>query len=56
MCPIWPLHLIILYLLVLCPLWVLCQAAPNLLASFSSDTLEMHMDDSYYVYVNVTGV
>ncbi|XP_052744925.1 P3 protein isoform X2 [Bicyclus anynana] len=55
MCPIWPLHLIILYLLVLCPLWVLCQAAPELLATFSADTLEMHMDDSYYVYVNVTG-
>ncbi|XP_069363057.1 ileal sodium/bile acid cotransporter-like isoform X2 [Maniola hyperantus] len=55
MCPIWPLHLIVLYLLVLCPLWVLCQAAPDLLATFSAETLEMHMDDTYDVYVNVSG-
>ncbi|XP_039760622.1 sodium/bile acid cotransporter-like isoform X2 [Pararge aegeria] len=55
MCPLWPMHLIILYLLMLCPLWVLCQAAPEFLASFTADTFEMHMDDSYFVYVNITG-
>ncbi|XP_041985325.1 P3 protein-like isoform X2 [Aricia agestis] len=55
MCPLWPLHLVILYLLVLCPLWVLCQATPKLLATFSNTTIDVHMDQFYYVGVNVTG-
>ncbi|CAH0721189.1 unnamed protein product, partial [Brenthis ino] len=55
MCPIWPLHLIILYILVLCPLWVLCQAAPNLLSEFLTEVDQVHMNDHYYVDVNVIG-
>ncbi|XP_060806938.1 ileal sodium/bile acid cotransporter [Amyelois transitella] len=55
MCPIWPLHLIIIYLLALCPLWVFCQAVPNLLASFTPDLVSVHMDDYYYVDVAVSG-
>ncbi|XP_053619540.1 uncharacterized sodium-dependent transporter YocS-like [Plodia interpunctella] len=49
MCPIWPLHLIILYLLALCPLWVICQELPNLIANFSTSTVEVHMDEHDYV-------
>ncbi|XP_049880720.1 solute carrier family 10 member 6-like [Pectinophora gossypiella] len=52
MCPIWPLHLIIIYLLALCPLWVLCQTIPNLTASFLPASVELNMD--YTEYVNVT--
>ncbi|CAH2096980.1 unnamed protein product [Euphydryas editha] len=55
MCPIWPLHLIILYILAICPMWVLCQAAPKLLATFLTETVEVHMNQNYYVNVNVTG-
>lgn len=56
MCPIWPLHLIVIYLLALCPLWVVCQAVPELLATFSPNVTEVHMDDSYYVDVEVQGM
>ncbi|XP_032523379.2 sodium-dependent organic anion transporter-like isoform X2 [Danaus plexippus] len=57
MCPLWPLHLIVLYLLVLGPMWVLCQAAPNLMATYlPTEVEEVHMGDTYYVDVNVTGV
>lgn len=55
MCPIWPLHLIIIYLLALCPLYVLCQLAPNLLSTFPTESVSVHMDEYYYVNVNVTG-
>ncbi|XP_046972949.1 solute carrier family 10 member 6-like isoform X2 [Vanessa cardui] len=55
MCPIWPLHLIILYIVAICPMWVLCQAAPNYLAKFLSETVEIHMGEYYYVNVSVTG-
>ncbi|XP_068625579.1 ileal sodium/bile acid cotransporter-like [Battus philenor] len=55
MCPIWPLHIIILYLLALCPVWVICQAAPNLLANFEPDSLTIHMDAYNFIDVNVTG-
>lgn len=55
MCPIWPLHLIILYILAICPMWVICQAAPRLLATFITDTVEVHMDQYFYVNLNVTG-
>ncbi|XP_045455379.1 sodium/bile acid cotransporter-like [Melitaea cinxia] len=55
MCPIWPLHLIILYILAICPMWVICQAAPKLLATFLTDTAEVHMNQYYYVNLNVTG-
>ncbi|CAH0763368.1 unnamed protein product [Diatraea saccharalis] len=55
MCPIWPLHLIILYLLALCPLWVLCQQLPlTLKAIFEPESVSVHMDYTAYVDVNVT--
>ncbi|CAH2059370.1 unnamed protein product, partial [Iphiclides podalirius] len=55
MCPIWPLHIIILYLLALCPMWVVCQAVPNLLATFNPNNLTLHMDYSDFIDVEVTG-
>lgn len=54
MCPIWPLHLIILYILALCPLWVLCQAAPTMIATFSHN-LTVNMDEYEFVDVTVVG-
>ncbi|KAF9418051.1 hypothetical protein HW555_005035 [Spodoptera exigua] len=51
MCPIWPLHLIIIYLLALCPLWVICQAVPDLTATFIPDEVTINMNE--YTYVNV---
>ncbi|XP_026323058.1 sodium/bile acid cotransporter 5-like isoform X2 [Hyposmocoma kahamanoa] len=55
MCPIWPLHLIILYILALCPLWVLCQELPKLTANFKPQELEMVMEYAEYVSVSVKG-
>ncbi|VVC87895.1 unnamed protein product [Leptidea sinapis] len=55
MCPLWPLHLIILYLLALGPLWVVCQAIPEMIATFNPKQIELHMGNSTYVTVNVTG-
>ncbi|KAJ0170814.1 hypothetical protein K1T71_013586 [Dendrolimus kikuchii] len=55
MCPIWPLHLIVLYLLVLCPLWVLCQMAPNLTASFEPSEITVNMEEYEFVNVSITG-
>ncbi|CAG4978835.1 unnamed protein product [Colias eurytheme] len=55
MCPLWPLHLIILYLLALGPLWVLCQSVPNLIASFDPKEIELNMGDNFFVHVNVSG-
>lgn len=55
MCPIWPLHLIVLYILAMCPLWVLCQAAPQLTAYFIPDHVSVHMDDYFNVNVAVNG-
>ncbi|CAH0401641.1 unnamed protein product [Chilo suppressalis] len=55
MCPIWPLHLIILYLLALCPLWVLCQQLPlTLKAVFDPSSLAVHMDYTGYANLTVT--
>ncbi|XP_050684859.1 sodium/bile acid cotransporter 5-like isoform X2 [Leptidea sinapis] len=56
MCPLWPLHLIILYLLALGPLWVVCQAIPEMIATFNPKQIELHMGNSTYVTVNVTGL
>ncbi|KAG6465910.1 hypothetical protein O3G_MSEX015491, partial [Manduca sexta] len=53
MCPIWPLHLIILYVLAICPLWVLCQAAPELTANFVPSIVDINMQEYKYVDVNV---
>lgn len=55
MCPIWPLHLIILYILALCPLWMICQAAPTLIATFNPDNVLVNMDEYKYVDVAVVG-
>jgi hypothetical protein len=57
MCPIWPLHLIILYLLALCPIWVLCQQLPaiTLEALFEPNATTLHMDDVKYVNLTVKG-
>ncbi|KAJ8715621.1 hypothetical protein PYW07_010103 [Mythimna separata] len=55
MCPIWPLHLIILYILALCPLWVLCQSAPTLLATFLPNITTVNMDEYEYVNVTISG-
>ncbi|KAG6449084.1 hypothetical protein O3G_MSEX005863, partial [Manduca sexta] len=55
MCPIWPLHLIILYVLAICPLWVLCQAAPELTANFVPSIVDINMQEYKYVDVNVQG-
>ncbi|XP_063389448.1 P3 protein-like isoform X3 [Cydia fagiglandana] len=55
MCPIWPLHLIVLYILAMCPLWVLCQAAPQLSAYFIPDQVSVHMDDYFNVNVAING-
>ncbi|XP_063369208.1 ileal sodium/bile acid cotransporter-like [Cydia amplana] len=55
MCPIWPLHLIVLYILAMCPLWVLCQAAPQLSAYFIPDQVTVHMDDYFNVNVAING-
>ncbi|XP_038219705.1 sodium/bile acid cotransporter-like isoform X3 [Zerene cesonia] len=55
MCPLWPLHLIILYLLALGPLWVLCESMPNIIASFDPKEIEINMGDNYFVHVNITG-
>lgn len=55
MCPIWPLHLIIIYLLALCPLWVVCQTVPTLTASFNPDIVNVNMDEVVYVNVTVQG-
>ncbi|CAK1594551.1 unnamed protein product [Parnassius mnemosyne] len=55
MCPIWPLHIIILYLLALYPMWAVCQAVPNLLATFDPSDLTVHMDAYKFVNVTVTG-
>ncbi|XP_072934755.1 ileal sodium/bile acid cotransporter-like isoform X2 [Epargyreus clarus] len=55
MCPIWPLHLIILYLLALCPLWVICQAAPNLVATFFPSNITVHMNEYQIVNVSIHG-
>ncbi|XP_013165652.1 PREDICTED: ileal sodium/bile acid cotransporter-like isoform X2 [Papilio xuthus] len=51
MCPIWPLHIVILYILALCPIWVMCQSAPNLLATFKPNNLSLHM--AYYDFIDV---
>ncbi|CAG5013866.1 unnamed protein product [Parnassius apollo] len=55
MCPIWPLHIIILYLLALYPMWAVCQAVPNLLATFDPSDITVHMDAYKFVNVTVTG-
>ncbi|KAL4708506.1 hypothetical protein ACJJTC_014114 [Scirpophaga incertulas] len=57
MCPIWPLHLVILYLLALCPLWVLCQQLPkmSLDALFEPNATIVHMDTTGYVDVTIRG-
>ncbi|CAH1641493.1 unnamed protein product [Spodoptera littoralis] len=55
MCPIWPLHLIIIYLLALCPLWVICQAVPDLTATFIPDGVTINMNEYTYVNVSVSG-
>ncbi|XP_026729884.1 ileal sodium/bile acid cotransporter-like isoform X2 [Trichoplusia ni] len=55
MCPIWPLHLIILYLLALCPLWVIVQAVPELTASFDPEQITVNMDEYHLVNVAVEG-
>nr|XP_021199441.2 ileal sodium/bile acid cotransporter [Helicoverpa armigera]XP_049705115.1 ileal sodium/bile acid cotransporter [Helicoverpa armigera]XP_049705117.1 ileal sodium/bile acid cotransporter [Helicoverpa armigera] len=55
MCPIWPLHLIILYLLALCPLWVICQAVPDLTATFMPANLTVNMNEYEYIDFTVTG-
>ncbi|KAH9643167.1 hypothetical protein HF086_010619 [Spodoptera exigua] len=55
MCPIWPLHLIIIYLLALCPLWVICQAVPDLTATFIPDEVTINMNEYTYVNVSVSG-
>ncbi|CAK1541047.1 unnamed protein product [Leptosia nina] len=55
MCPLWPLHLIILYLLALGPLWVLCQSVPNLIASFDPKEIQLNMGETAFVRVNITG-
>ncbi|KAL0860976.1 hypothetical protein ABMA27_009506 [Loxostege sticticalis] len=52
MCPIWPLHLVLLYLLALCPLWVLCQQLPRISAVFAPNATTVHMDQ--YQLVDVT--
>ncbi|XP_073963462.1 ileal sodium/bile acid cotransporter-like isoform X2 [Choristoneura fumiferana] len=55
MCPIWPLHLIVLYILAICPLWVICQTVPQLTATFLPAQLTVNMDEYYDVNVTVTG-
>ncbi|XP_059050623.1 sodium-dependent organic anion transporter-like [Achroia grisella] len=55
MCPIWPLHLIVIYLLALCPLWVICQSVPNLISNFVPNNITVHMDDTEYVNLTITG-
>lgn len=55
MCPIWPLHLIIIYLLALCPLWVLCQTLPQLTATYNPNEITVLMDEYDFVNVTVSG-
>ncbi|CAH0597716.1 unnamed protein product [Chrysodeixis includens] len=55
MCPIWPLHLIILYLLALCPLWVIVQAVPELTASFDPADITVNMDEYHLVNIAIEG-
>lgn len=55
MCPIWPLHLIVLYVLALCPLWVICQNVPRLTAVFSPPSIIVKMDEYKYVDVSIEG-
>ncbi|XP_022121017.2 ileal sodium/bile acid cotransporter isoform X3 [Pieris rapae] len=55
MCPLWPLHLIILYLLALGPLWVLCQSVPNIIASFHPMEIQLNMGEEAFVQVVVNG-
>ncbi|XP_063834534.1 ileal sodium/bile acid cotransporter-like isoform X1 [Ostrinia nubilalis] len=56
MCPIWPLHLVLLYLLAICPLWVLCQQLPQISAVFNPDSAMIHMNLYEDVNVTVKGV
>ncbi|XP_048486554.1 solute carrier family 10 member 6 [Plutella xylostella] len=56
MCPIWPMHLVVLYLLALCPLWVLCQALPTLSAGFQPADLTVNMNEYSDVNVTLTGL
>lgn len=56
MCPIWPLHIFLMYLLVLCPLWILScglavQAAEYLPFTFDPAQLNLTMDETKQVYV-----
>lgn len=55
MCPIWPLHLIVLYVLALCPLWVICQNVPRLTAVFSPPSIIVKMEEYKYVDVSIEG-
>ncbi|GBP40168.1 hypothetical protein EVAR_20312_1 [Eumeta japonica] len=56
MCPLWPLHIILMYLLMLYPVWVLCQNAPRFQASYRPDNIEVHMDQYEIADFNVTGL
>uniref|UniRef100_T1IRZ5 Uncharacterized protein n=1 Tax=Strigamia maritima TaxID=126957 RepID=T1IRZ5_STRMM len=37
MCPLWPIHLFILYLFLLCPLWFLCTGVASAAAAFQAN-------------------
>lgn len=54
MCPLWPLHIIIFYLLTLLPFWAVCQVAPRMMADYIPEKLEIHMDSTEKVLVNIT--
>lgn len=46
MCPVWWLHMIFYYLLVFIPVWVACQKAPKLIASFDPKDVILFMDET----------
>ncbi|XP_077289341.1 ileal sodium/bile acid cotransporter-like isoform X2 [Arctopsyche grandis] len=54
MCPVWPLHIIFFYLLTIIPVWVVCQTAPKLMTEFNPSYLEVHMDETKVVKVNIS--
>jgi len=61
MCPLWPLHIIFLYLLALCPMWyVACQVvnkAPGWLdVKFTPSKLEALMAETYKVNFDVANL
>lgn len=57
MCPLWPLHIFLIYILILGPLWIVscgvaATAAEHLPFTFNPESLSVQMDETKQVLVN----